>query len=147
MTDHWFFSQALRIKNYILYGHSLLLEPPVSTAPPVIYQSSPNYSHTVICLLLWSATLFPASPIDLQSIVYIACATGRVLPHPTRITRTAGQVFDTSTPPIAGFMILNTTRPNPPKNGYSPSTRHLPSTRLFLIGVFKPNFERIFFER
>ena len=27
-------------------------------------------SCTVICLLIWSATLFPASPIDLQSIVY-----------------------------------------------------------------------------
>ncbi|RPB23675.1 hypothetical protein L211DRAFT_235554 [Terfezia boudieri ATCC MYA-4762] len=137
MTDHWFFSQALRIKNYILYSHSLLLEPPVSTAPPVIYQSSPNCSHTVICLLGSVSSALPLHRSNilhlhhhlpppmvchsfsgiLQSIVYIVCATGRVLPHPTRITRPAGQVFDTSTPAIAGFMILDTTRPNPPKNG------------------------------
>ncbi|KAF8456197.1 hypothetical protein BGX38DRAFT_67330 [Terfezia claveryi] len=68
MTDHWFFSQALRIKNYILYGHSLLLEPPVSTAPPVIYQSSPNCSHTVICLL---GSVSSALPLHHSNILHL----------------------------------------------------------------------------
>ncbi|RPB22151.1 hypothetical protein L211DRAFT_850911 [Terfezia boudieri ATCC MYA-4762] len=69
-TDHLVFSQALRIKNYILYGHSLLLEPPVSTAPPVI-TDRPQEIQIAVTLSFASGPASSALPLHHSNICHL----------------------------------------------------------------------------